>query len=325
MSEYPENERREYERSAHVSAQSLADYAPPADGELHLPEWQEDEVLEVSPTPVPPVQAAFNGWDTQLDAVDSGLRAERDDNTQRYSRDRDDTAASFELSHTLSRTGNRIQQQGREWGNATIAIFAARKQQQSLLWLGLLCLALLVALVLLFRPRIESPAPALPQTVALDVTEPIAQADSAPVAIVDTNVSPVVESPPAVVAPPAVVPAPRPVASAPSASQPRTAQPSQPATVTKAPVKPAAASSATVAKGGFTVQVAAAHNEANIKALAQKLPKQAQVQIVRSWRDGKPWYVLTYGHYKSREEAAKVRDQLPPEVRKGNAAWVREL
>lgn len=343
-------------------ADSLADYTPPANGELHLPVFDEvdneltldrvttaaekSEAAAVSDsvpmqtalpmdTPVPPVQDSFDGWSTSYDRVDSGhdsgIKAEPDDYRLRASTTAD-VDASFDITRVFSATGSTLQRQTKEWGSATVAVFAARKEQHNLVWIGIAALVAIIALAWLFKP---GDAPVVQeQTISLDPvsqTVPVA----APVQSASVNVPPPVvgEMPVASSSIQNTAPAQVQANSSPATSSAtvqaadktvKTATVYQPAKSETKPVsKPVA--SAAVAKGGFTVQIAAAHNEANIKSLAAKLPKPAQAQIVRTWRDGKPWYVLYYGNFKRHEDAASARDALPAAVKKGNSPWVKAL
>lgn len=362
MSQFSDDDQQQA-KVARSLADSLADYAPPPNGELRLPDFDEfeletdsrqgDHSAAVQPdthassthapvqtalpidNPVPPVQEAFDGWSTSYEQVDSGIKAEPDEFRVRP-QPASDIESSFDITRVFSQTGSKIQRQSKEWGSATVAVFAARKEQHNLIWLGIAGLIAIVALVWLFKPS--------------DTLEPQEHL----VTIAPPAPNPELLTPPATTEPQAVVTAPPPVvtettapavassaASAPTVSrvnqasvtQPVVAKPAakavdvyQPAeNIAKPVTKPAAAAKPVAGKGGYTVQIAAAHNEANIKALAAKLPRPAEAQIVRSWRDGKPWYVLSYGHYKNHDEATRARNALPQAIKTGNAPWVKEL
>lgn len=74
----------------------------------------------------------------------------------------------------------------------------------------------------------------------------------------------------------------------------------------------------------FTIQIVAAHDERNVKSLIVKLPVSYPHHVVRSTRNGKPWFILVYGSFPNKQQAALVRDSLPVEIRKNTAPWVRK-
>lgn len=74
----------------------------------------------------------------------------------------------------------------------------------------------------------------------------------------------------------------------------------------------------------FTVQVVAAHSEVGVRAVRTKLPQSVPSTIVKSSKDGKPWFVLVYGSFATRQEAVRAKDTLPTDVRKASQPWVRQ-
>jgi len=74
----------------------------------------------------------------------------------------------------------------------------------------------------------------------------------------------------------------------------------------------------------FTIQIVGAHSEGNVKSLQAKLPTGHPSYIVRTIKDGKPWFALVYGSFSSKQRASVVRDSLPDEFRKSNTPWVRK-
>jgi DamX protein len=74
----------------------------------------------------------------------------------------------------------------------------------------------------------------------------------------------------------------------------------------------------------YTVQVAAAYSESGVKAVKAGLPASKPSYIRKTVKNGKPWFVLIYGSFATKEEAARARDNLPASVKKGNQPWVRK-
>ena len=73
----------------------------------------------------------------------------------------------------------------------------------------------------------------------------------------------------------------------------------------------------------YTVQVVSASNRANIAAAAQGLP--GRYWIVPSTRNGRPWYVLVYGDFATRQEAMNAAAQVPTSVSQGASPYVRRI
>jgi hypothetical protein len=74
----------------------------------------------------------------------------------------------------------------------------------------------------------------------------------------------------------------------------------------------------------FTIQIAAAHGEGNIKRLQIKLPQGQPHYVFRTIRDGRPWFVLVYGSFPSKQQASAARDLLSTEIKKSSTPWVRK-
>lgn len=74
----------------------------------------------------------------------------------------------------------------------------------------------------------------------------------------------------------------------------------------------------------FTVQVAAAHGETNIRQLEKKLPPNQPHYVYRTTRDGKPWFILIYGSFSSKKAASSARDSIAMSIRKDSTPWVRK-
>ena len=73
----------------------------------------------------------------------------------------------------------------------------------------------------------------------------------------------------------------------------------------------------------YTVQVVSASNRANIAAAAQGL--SGRYWIVPSTRNGRPWYVLVYGDFPSRQAAMNAAAQVPTSVSQGASPFARRI
>ena len=77
-------------------------------------------------------------------------------------------------------------------------------------------------------------------------------------------------------------------------------------------------------KANYTVQLFGSFDLSNVKELQTKLASQ---QLTRSWRterEGKKWFVLTYGEFKSVADARSALAKLPDYVR-DMQPWVRPV
>lgn len=74
----------------------------------------------------------------------------------------------------------------------------------------------------------------------------------------------------------------------------------------------------------YTIQVAAAYSEKNIRGLAAKLPNSPPHLVYQTKRDGKPWFVLIYGSFTTKQAAAAARDSLAVDLKKNSTPWVRK-
>lgn len=77
-------------------------------------------------------------------------------------------------------------------------------------------------------------------------------------------------------------------------------------------------------KTHFTIQLGGANSSKNIQAFINKHGLQSQATYFQTYNNGKPWYVIVYGDYKTRAEAQAAIKALPPEVQKAHP-WVRSL
>ncbi len=74
----------------------------------------------------------------------------------------------------------------------------------------------------------------------------------------------------------------------------------------------------------FTVQLVAAFSESGVKRIQAQLPATTPNTIHRVTKEGRPWFVLVYGSYASKQEAAKAQAQLPAALKKDLKPWVRK-
>lgn len=72
----------------------------------------------------------------------------------------------------------------------------------------------------------------------------------------------------------------------------------------------------------FGVQLAGATSRQSLQQMLGRHRLSAQTAIVTETRNGKPWYVLLYGSFASREEAARSVKALPSELRAAGP-WIR--
>lgn len=75
--------------------------------------------------------------------------------------------------------------------------------------------------------------------------------------------------------------------------------------------------------GYYTLQLSSASQPATLNAYARK-QQLSHYWIYKTYRDGKPWYVLVNGIYLSLSQAKSAIAQLPADV-KVNKPWVRQI
>lgn len=127
---------------------------------------------------------------------------------------------------------------------------------------------------------------------------------------------------------PAPKPEPKPVAKPEPKPEPKpAAKPEPKPAAAKAASKPAAKASAFHSPAGtaYTLQLAAMHSESGIRDFARKqLGNSGPWAVLRTTRDGRPWYLLIQGRYAS---AAAARQALPklPEGARQYGAWPKPL
>lgn len=222
------------------------------------------------------------------------------------------------------------------WGAATFVGITRKRSASSIALLVVGCLVLVILLMLMVRysGNVETgvggqvmavPAAALEGAGHSQVQPVVAESPLAPVvsgipanSISETATKPSIEEKPSVVAPVAI-PAPR-IQDA-GVQQPAAAKPVASATeksINKTEkqwlAKP----------DNYTVQIAAAHGEANIRKLEARLPTGQPHLLYRTTRNGRPWFVLIYGSFASKQAAASARDSLAADIKKDSAPWVRK-
>jgi cell division septation protein DedD len=246
-----------------------------------------------------------------------------------------------------------------EWGSATLASIRKNKQGGGLLLLG--CLALVVLLLLFVRNSRDTGIPNnAGETVvgpALVVeAPPPARSSALPPAIgsagksgdagtVEMHTQVGAPPAPAVPAPVEVPPISGPPLPQPVSQQHETARPEQVASMPEqAPIPKRTTGELSLATkvqsgarqarvtekywkakpGNFTVQVAAAHGEANIRRLEAKLPAGQPHYVYSTIKNGKPWFILIYGSFSSKAAASSARDSLAVDISKDSKPWVRK-
>jgi septal ring-binding cell division protein DamX len=241
------------------------------------------------------------------------------------------------------------------WGSETYADMRRKKSGLPLLVVSVASLGALLILVALYYPqqaaRVDSvplavmdgattaqsvvsvvtpaappvvspsaaPAPVVGNVINIDssnsgATDALADAPVPVGAVVAAPPAPVVQTPP-VLAPQALAAIVPVVKSSPATTK------SKPAVSKDA--EPMAEKAWRAAPNRFTVQLAAAYGESAIKGLAAKLPKTHPHLIYRTQREGKPWFVLIYGSFATREAATTAKAQLAASLKGESSPWVR--
>ncbi len=212
------------------------------------------------------------------------------------------------------------------WGAATLASIRKKKSGGALLLMvGFLALVLLLLLMAIDSRDDNTAVP-----VTIEVNQPLPAPPPAPLDST-TAVESKVVSPAAVVAP-----APAIVEPAAKSLMPVSAVENKVVTpVLVTPEPPPKSKSVNKAAPltekqwrtkptNYTIQVAAAYSEKNIRELAAKLPVSSPHFVYQTKRDGKPWFVLVYGSFATKQEAASARDSLAAYLKKNSAPWVRK-
>jgi DamX protein len=74
----------------------------------------------------------------------------------------------------------------------------------------------------------------------------------------------------------------------------------------------------------YTIQLAAAGNEAAVLAVKQQVSLPDELAVAKALRDGEPWFVLVYGSFPSKESARDTINRLPSEL-KQSGPWARSF
>ncbi len=76
--------------------------------------------------------------------------------------------------------------------------------------------------------------------------------------------------------------------------------------------------------GRYTIQLAAAGNEAAVLAVKQQVSLPDELAVAKALRNGKPWFVLVYGSFPSKESARDTISRLPSKLRE-SGPWARSF
>lgn len=106
-----------------------------------------------------------------------------------------------------------------------------------------------------------------------------------------------------------------------SPSRPKPAPKSKPAKSTTSPVPPDWRTGQR--QGAFTVQLVGVSSEASLRRFVRKHGINGRSAYLETTYQGKPWYVLFHGVYKTRRDAARASRELARSV--SGKPWVRQL
>lgn len=73
----------------------------------------------------------------------------------------------------------------------------------------------------------------------------------------------------------------------------------------------------------YTIQLLASGDKEKLLSFSKTLPAQQKTRILTLQHQGRPWYVLTWGNYKQREQAKKALHALPIKLA-AHQPWVRK-
>lgn len=79
-----------------------------------------------------------------------------------------------------------------------------------------------------------------------------------------------------------------------------------------------------VIKKSYTIQLLASQKQADIKRFLATHSLKGNIKIRMTTRQGKKWYVLTYGEYRKKEQAKLAMGKLPSHL-VGLKPWVRDM
>lgn len=74
----------------------------------------------------------------------------------------------------------------------------------------------------------------------------------------------------------------------------------------------------------YTIQLAAGGNEAAVLGVKQQVSLPDELAVAKALRDGKPWFVLVYGSFPSKESARDTINRLPSGLKK-SGPWARSF
>jgi len=74
----------------------------------------------------------------------------------------------------------------------------------------------------------------------------------------------------------------------------------------------------------YTVQLIAAFNGASVERIRAQLPAATPNTVHKTTKDGKPWFILVYGSFATKQEAQSAQSRLPDALKKGVKPWVRK-
>lgn len=74
----------------------------------------------------------------------------------------------------------------------------------------------------------------------------------------------------------------------------------------------------------YTVQLIAAYSQQGVERIKAQLPAAPPSAIHKTTKDGKPWFILVYGSFATKQEAQNAQSRLPSALQKGVKPWVRK-
>lgn len=117
---------------------------------------------------------------------------------------------------------------------------------------------------------------------------------------------------------------PAPVAAAPILKEPVALKPVEPKKKTANPVVKSGSVNWKAKPDNYTVQLVAAFSKQGVERIRAQLPSTAPSAIHKTTKDGKPWFILVYGSFGSKQEALRAQARLPDSVSKDVKPWVRK-
>lgn len=148
------------------------------------------------------------------------------------------------------------------------------------------------------------------------LAQPVATINSEPV----EAIKPVIAEPAPKPATPVAVPQTKVVAIAkPIAAEKRQAK----ASVKNSPYTDTEKKLLATPKQHYTIQLTGASTNKNLHVFIKRHNLQTGAAYFQTYHNGKPWYVIVYGDYKTRAEAQAALQQLPSAI-KAQHPWVRD-